>query len=84
MQHLEQFVRSYIRTNRDWLNRSQRAWEPLLADWDGITGMQDEGFWALLGRSYQFLAPRYMPVTEWTSLSRPTKRKQDEERRMVW
>ena len=44
----------------------------------------DEGILQLLNRSYQFLAPRYMPVTEWTSQSRPAKHKQDEERRMVW
>jgi len=39
---------------------------------------------ALLGRSYQFLAPRFMPVTEWASLTRPTQRKQDKVRQMVW
>ena len=44
----------------------------------------DEGILALLSRSYQFLAPRFMPVTEWASATRPTKRKQDSTRRMVW
>ncbi len=77
--------RSFIRSNRDWLYRSQRAWEPLLADWDGITGMKDEGFWALLGRSYQFLAPRFMTVTEWTTLTRHRlRRKHPTQARMVW
>ena len=38
----------------------------------------------LLNRSYQFLAPRFMPVTEWISLTRPATRKQDAKRRMVW
>jgi hypothetical protein len=76
--------RTFIRSNRDWLYRTQRAWQTLLVEWD-VAGIGfDEGILLLLNRSYQFLAPRYMPVTEWTSLSRPTKRKQDEERRMVW
>ena len=76
--------RTFIRSNRDWLYRTQRAWQSLLVEWD-VAGIGfDEGILLLLNRSYQFLAPRYMPVTEWTSLSRPTKRKQDEERRMVW
>ena len=76
--------RTFIRSNRDWLYRTQRAWQSLLAEWD-VAGIGfDEGILQLLNRSYQFLAPRYMPVTEWTSQSRPAKRKQDEERRMVW
>ena len=76
--------RTFIRSNRDWLYRTQRAWQSLLAEWD-VAGIGfDEGILQLLNRSYQFLAPRYMPVTEWASLSRPAKRKQDKERRMVW
>ena len=76
--------RTFIRSNRDWLYRTQRAWQSLLAEWD-VAGIGfDEGILLLLNRSYQFLAPRYMPVTEWASQSRPAKRKQDTERRMVW
>ena len=37
----------------------------------------------LLGRSYQFLAPRFMPVTEWTAVLNPAK-KDKPVRRMVW
>lgn len=75
--------RTFIRSNRDWLYRAQRAWQTLLAEWE-VAGIGfDEGILALLGRSYQFLAPRFMPVTEWTSHTRPppTKKK---ERQMVW
>jgi len=76
--------RTFIRSNRDWLYRTQRAWQSLLAEWD-VAGIGfDEGILALLSRSYQFLAPRFMPVTEWASATRPTKRKQDSTRRMVW
>ena len=77
--------RTFIRSNRDWLYRSQRAWEPLLADWDRISDMNDEGFWPLLIRSYQFLAPRFMAVTEWTMVTRQVPRKKNQSQpQMVW
>jgi hypothetical protein len=75
--------RTFIRSNRDWLYRSQRAWQSLLHEWD-VAGISfDEGILSLLNRSYQFLAPRFMPVTEWISPGRPS-RTQDAPRRMVW
>jgi hypothetical protein len=75
--------RSFIRSNRDWLYRTQRAWQPLLEEWD-VAGIGfDEGVLALLNRSYQFLAPRFMSVTEWTNYTHPP-RKQRVERQMVW
>ena len=76
--------RTFIRSNRDWLYRAQRAWQSLLKEWD-VAGIGfDEGILLLLNRSYQFLAPRFMPVTEWTSLLRPAKSKKDATRQMVW
>jgi len=77
--------RAFIRSNRDWLYRSQRAWEPILAQWDGASGSFDEGTLALLGRTYQFLAPRFMPVTEWISATRPGQpAKVNKSPRMIW
>jgi hypothetical protein len=74
----------FIRSNRDWLYRTQRAWHSLLKDWD-VAGIGfDEGILLLLNRSYQFLAPRFMPVTEWESLTQPGKRKKPDAREMVW
>jgi hypothetical protein len=75
--------RTFIRSNRDWLYRAQRAWQPLLVEWNAAGVGFDDGVLLLLNRTYQFLAPRFMPVTEWTSHSRPAARK-DTERRMVW
>jgi hypothetical protein len=75
--------RAFIRSNRDWLYRTQRAWQSLLLEWDVAGTSFDEGMMLLLGRSYQFLAPRFMPVTEWTAVLRPTK-KDKPVRRMVW
>ncbi|HEY0418706.1 MAG TPA: hypothetical protein VGC80_04225 [Acetobacteraceae bacterium] len=60
---------AFIRSNRDMLYRSLRAWEPILREWDGIDGAPREVVWSLIGRSYHFLAPRYMPVQEWQSIS---------------
>jgi len=77
--------RLFIRSNRDWLYRSQRAWEPLLTDWDHIAGIQDQGFWPLLTRSYHFLAPRFMAVTEWTRATRQMPRRKNQLKApMVW
>jgi hypothetical protein len=75
--------RTFIRSNRDWLYRAQRAWQTLLSDWDVAGSGFDEGMMLLLNHSYQFLAPRYMPVTEWIAVLRPGK-KQKKERQMVW
>jgi hypothetical protein len=76
--------RTFIRSNRDWLYRTQRAWQSLLAEWDVAETGFDAGILALLNRSYQFLAPRFMPVTEWTSYTNPPPKQKKKERRMVW
>jgi hypothetical protein len=75
--------RTFIRSNRDWLYRTQRAWQALLAEWDGAGAGFDEGMMLLLNRSYQFLAPRFMPVTEWIAVLRP-REKHNKVREMVW
>jgi hypothetical protein len=75
--------RTFIRSHRDWLYRTQRAWQSLLAEWEGAGISFDEGVLQLLNRTYQFLAVRFMPVTEWAATTRPTQKK-DRTRRMVW
>jgi hypothetical protein len=74
--------RAFIRSNRDWLYRTQRAWQALLVEWDAAGISFDEGVLALLNRTYQFLAPRFMLVTEWTMLNQPAKKKTTKQ--MVW
>jgi hypothetical protein len=79
--------RSFIRSHRDWLYRSSRAWEPILAEWDAATmPALDDASWARLNRTYHFLAPRFMPVQEWFSAaSQPRqRRKKPTEKVMVW
>lgn len=62
---------SFIRSNRDWLYRARRAWEPILAEWTAAPPVLDDAAWLRVGRTYHFLAPRFMPVQEWESLSGP-------------
>jgi hypothetical protein len=78
--------RSFIRTNRDWLYRTQRAWQPLLLEWDTVGLAFDEVARVVVDHSYRFLAPRFMPVTEWISITRPDRTRQQKarERGMVW
>ena len=61
--------RAFIRSNRDWLYRTRRAWEPVLADWAAAPAVLDDAAWLRVGRTYQFLAPRFMPVQEWETAS---------------
>jgi hypothetical protein len=75
--------RTFIRSNRDWLYRTQRAWQPLLLEWDAAGIGLDDGIQLLLNRTYHFLAPRFMPVTEWASATR-SMHKYESVRRMVW
>lgn len=76
--------RAFIRSNRDWLYRSQRAWEPLLNEWAKEPQALDEAAWALLGRTYQFLAPRFMVQTKWQLTTRPTRPRDDASPSMMW
>ncbi len=57
--------RAFIRSNRDWLYRSERAWQPVLDQWDGVCEEARAEIAALLATTYQFLAPRFMPTMEW-------------------
>ena len=56
--------RQFIRTNRDWLYRNQRNWDTVLGQWEQA-GETAEEIAALLAKTYQFLAPRFMPTKQW-------------------
>lgn len=75
--------RAFVRTGRDWLYRSQRAWQPIVDDWDAAGTNYDEVSRSLLISTYRFLAPRYMPVTEWLSPARSDRNKAPV-RQMTW
>jgi hypothetical protein len=76
---------AFIRSNRDSLYRSLRAWDPFLKDWARAHGPDEDGFWTLLARFYTFLAARYMPFQEWQTARAPRARaKAKPERVMSW
>ena len=72
-----------LRAHRDWLYCCLRAWDSLLAEWSDHDGAWRDDTWALLGRTYRFLAPRYMPVQEWALASR-AKPSEAERSQMSW
>lgn len=75
--------RVLIRLHRDWLHCSLRGWEPILTAWDHAAFDWSDGTWSLLGRTYRFLAVRFMPVQEWQAVQ--AKLRGDEPNtRMVW
>jgi hypothetical protein len=76
--------RSLIRSSRDWLSRSQHAWQPLLSNWDAIASPTDDGLPSLLNETYQFLAPRFMPVTSWQGADGPRPEATNRDARKVW
>ncbi len=82
LRHLDSH-RTFIRSNRDWLHRCDLAWAPLLDEWDQAGDVRTEAHRALLARTYQFLAPRFMPVTEWLKPRKPG-RKDAPGPRMDW
>jgi hypothetical protein len=85
LRHVERH-RSFIRAHRDWLYRSSRAWEPILTEWDSAMPGLDDATWARLNRTYQFLAPRFMPVQEWFSSAaqNAARRAKKPDNVMVW
>ncbi len=78
--------RTFIRSNRDWLYRTLRAWQPLLSEWDRLGFTFDDRVRTALEHAYRFLAPRFMAVTEWAAVtaSGAAQKRTAEERGMVW
>ncbi len=76
--------REIIRQHRDWLYCSLRGWEPILAAWEAASFEWSDGSWPLLGRTYRFLAPRFMPMQEWQLTNRVKLHDVATRARMVW
>jgi len=76
--------RGVIRQHRDWLYCSLRGWEPILAAWEAAGIDWSDGTWPLLGRTYRFLAPRFMPMQEWQLTNRTKLQDGALGSRMVW
>jgi hypothetical protein len=76
--------RSFIRATRDFFYRTWLGFEPLLTAWEQAVDPTDREQWGLLERTYQFLAPRYMTVTEWSSEQERARSKKKSIPHMVW
>jgi hypothetical protein len=60
---------AYTRSNRDTLYRSLRAWDPILEAWDNVDKRGGGADWGAIAETYQFLARRYLPSSEWPSFN---------------
>jgi hypothetical protein len=57
--------RALIRSTRDYLHRSWRAFEPILSRWTAMDPANPLGLRGAVDEAYAFLAPRYMNVQDW-------------------
>jgi hypothetical protein len=57
---------TWLHRQRDWLFRTNHAWEPVFTDWAAAPKHFDEFFQMVLERTYGFLAPRFMSFQDWT------------------
>lgn len=76
--------RRTIQLHRDWLYSSLRGWEGILLAWETAGAGWSQETWALLRRTYRFLAPRFMPVQEWQLATRPHRADAAPRVPMVW
>ena len=76
---------AYIRSNRDVLYRSLRAWQPALDAWRKADGAAAD-IGPVVATTYQFLAQRYLPTSEWPTFNslRQARASRKPERTMIW
>lgn len=60
-----------VRAARDRLCRLDRAFRPVLAEWDAAAPGPAGDPWPRLVRTYRFLAPRFMAAEAWERATRP-------------
>jgi len=60
---------AFIRENRDMLYRNRLGWDPILEQWNDLDEDDDTALWLAVANTYQFLARRYLTVTEWPSFA---------------
>lgn len=58
----------FIRSHRNVLHRARLGWQAVLDQWAGLDINDEAGLWAAILDTYQFLAKRYLPFTEWPNL----------------
>jgi hypothetical protein len=60
---------AFLRSNRNVLHRTRLGWQGLLARWTELEPGDDTALWGVIMDTYQFLAQRHLPYTEWPSFS---------------
>lgn len=73
-----------IRSTRDYLHRSWRAFAPILERWTELDPVQPVGLRAAIDEAYAFLAPRYMNVQDWLAVHGQTQQAGQSSRTMEW
>jgi hypothetical protein len=73
---------AWLRSQRDWLFRTNHAWSAVFADWATASSHFDDFLWKVVERTYSFLAPRFMSVQEWAI--RDASPKQEDARAQIW
>jgi hypothetical protein len=60
---------AFFRTSRNTLHRMRLGWQELLDKWDALDTSDDTMMWEAILETYQFLARRFLPFTEWPNLN---------------
>lgn len=76
--------RSFIRSTRDYLHRSWRAFEPILTRWLAIDPGAPTGLRGAIDEAYAFLAPRYMNVQDWLDSGQRARGLDRKQNQMEW
>jgi hypothetical protein len=76
--------RALIRSTRDFLHRSWRAFAPILARWTAIDPAAPVGLRGAIDDAYAFLAPRYMAVQDWLDTGRRLQAAERKTNQMEW
>lgn len=60
---------AFVNETRDALYRTQLGWDPILQQWDEVDPDDETALWQVVSDTYQFLARRFLPVTEWPAFA---------------
>lgn len=58
-----------IRSHRNALHRARLGWQEVLDKWAALDMNDEAGLWGAILDTYQFLARRYLPYTEWPTVN---------------
>jgi hypothetical protein len=86
LQNIERH-RGFLRPCRDRLYSTLLEWESILKAWDGLPSnlqKEVEGVWKVIEDTYRFLAPRYMTVQEWQTITAVPDKTERNKSALMW